>query len=76
MVRVDMGIHHLGQREIELAEERHVALDLFQNRVDDEGFAAGAAGHQVGVAARANVVELAKQHRPTRSSACLPVKPL
>ena len=51
VVCVDMSIHHLGQREIELAKERHVALDLFQNRVDDEGFAADATGHQVGIAA-------------------------
>ena len=68
VVGVDMGIEDLGEGEIELAEKGQVALDLLQHRVDDEGLAAGAPGKQVRVAARADVVELAKEHCPARPS--------
>ena len=64
VVGVDVGIEDLGERELELVEKGQVALDLLQHRIDDEGFAARARGDEVGVAARADVVELAEEHRP------------
>ena len=69
VVGVDVGIEDLGEGQIEFAEKSQVAIDLLQHRVDDEGFAAGTPGDQVGIAARADVVELAEEHRPNRSSA-------
>ena len=76
MVGMDMGIQDLGQREVELGKESQAALDLLQHRADDEGFTARAAGNEVGVAAGADVVALAKEHRPSRTAASLTTPPL
>jgi hypothetical protein len=61
---VDMCIDHLDQAQVELFEQLQVAPGLFENRVDQQGFAAGPAGKQIGVGRGGLVEKLSEKHDP------------
>ncbi len=68
VVGMKMRIDGLDQPEVELGDQLQVTVNLLQHRVDDQRFAAAAAGEQVGVRAGDAVEELAENHRlPARS---------
>ena len=62
MVGMNMGIDRLDELEVEFLHELEIAVNLFQHGIDDQRFAAAAAGDQIGVGAGDVVVELAKNH--------------
>src|SRR5215813_11704937 len=62
VVGVQMGVDGFDQLQVELANELQVAVHLFQDRIDDQCFAAGSAGEKVRVGPGSAVEELAKKH--------------
>ncbi len=63
VVGVQMRVHRLDQAQVEFADQLQIAVDLLQHRIDDQRFAAGAAGEQIGVGAGNAVEKLAEDHR-------------
>src|SRR5580692_4360517 len=62
MVGVQMRIDGLDQFEIQFTQQLAVAVDLLQHRIEDQRFAAGAAGQDITVGSRYAVEQLAKDH--------------
>ena len=62
VVGVQMRVDRLDELEVELVDELQVALDLLDDRIDDQRLAAAAGRHQIGVGPLHAVVELAKDH--------------
>ena len=63
VVGVQMGVDRLDEPEIELLHQLEVAVDLLEHRIDDERFAAAAAGEHVAIGARNAVEQLPEDHR-------------
>ena len=62
VIGVQMRVDGLDQFEIELAHKLQIAVDLFQNGIDDQRLATLTAGKEIGVGAGRCVEELAKDH--------------
>ena len=66
MVGMDMGFERVDELQAELGDQRRVAPDLLEHRVDDDRGPARAVAEQIGVGRGWRVEELPKhQHRPT-----------
>jgi hypothetical protein len=63
VVGVQVRVHRLDELQVELSDELQVAVDLFQDGIDDEGLAAAPAGEEIGVGAGGRVEELTEDHR-------------
>ena len=50
------------RKEVELLEERPIAIELLEYRVDQDGLARRLVGEQVGMGRRLRVCELPKNH--------------
>src|SRR5690348_13725891 len=66
VIGMHMGIDGLDQLQIELADELQIAINLFQDGIDDQRLAAVPAGKQISVGARNAVEELTEDHRRLR----------
>ena len=62
VIGMQMRVDRLDQFQVELAHELQVAVDLFQDRIDDQRLAALPAGEKVGIGAGRAVEELAENH--------------
>ena len=62
VVGVQVRVDRLDEAQVELVQELDVALDLLEDGIDDERFAAAPAREQVAVGARDAVEHLAKDH--------------
>src|SRR5215472_13329714 len=62
VIGMQMGVDRLDQFEIELANELEIALEFFQDWIDDQCLAAGPAGEKIGISPGYAVKELAKNH--------------
>src|SRR5579885_3462443 len=67
VIGMQMRVDRLDKLQIELADELQIAIDLFQDRIDDQRLAAGAAGQQIGIGSRRGVKGLAENHEPSSS---------
>src|SRR5271169_1961044 len=70
---MQMGIHRLDQFQVKLAHELQIAVDLFQNRIDDQGLAAPSAGDKISISAGNAVKKLAEDHRRLRDASLAPL---
>ncbi len=65
VVGMHMRLQRPGQPQAEFADQGRVTPRLLEDRVDQQGLAAGAVGEQVGVGRRRGVEQLAKdEHGP------------
>ena len=62
VIGVQMRVDGLDQLEIKLAHQLEIALDLLQNRIDDQSFAAMPTGDEISVSSGNAVEELAEYH--------------
>jgi hypothetical protein len=62
VVGVHVGVDRLDQLEVELFDERQIAVDLLQHGIEDQRLAAAAAGEQIGICAGHLVEQLAEDH--------------
>ena len=62
MRRMQVGVDRFHQPEVEFSDELQVAVDLLQDRIDDQRLATTAARDQVSVGAGNVVEKLAKDH--------------
>src|SRR3954454_24456849 len=62
MVGVDMRFERVFERETEFAHQVQVALDRFQHRIDQRGFARFVTGDEIGVGRRLRLKQLAENH--------------
>ncbi|WP_430709532.1 hypothetical protein [Mesorhizobium captivum] len=59
---MQMRVHRLDQPQVELTHEPEIAVDLVQNRIDDQCLAALATGKQIGIGARNGIEQLTEDH--------------
>ena len=62
MVGMQVSVDGLDQFEIKLAQQLAVAVDLLQHGIENQRFAAGAAGQDVAVGSGYAIEQLAKDH--------------
>jgi hypothetical protein len=62
VVGVHVGVDRLDELEVELPHQRKIAVDLLQDRIDDQRLAAAAAGEQIRIGAGRLVEQLAEDH--------------
>src|ERR1700682_5439932 len=62
VIRMQMGIDRFHQLQVELIHQLQVAVDLFENRIQDQGIAAAPAGQEIAVGSRHAVEQLAEDH--------------
>jgi hypothetical protein len=62
MVGMQMSVYRLEESETELLKKLQIAVHFFQDGIDEQGFAAMAAGQQVRVGSRSLIEELAEYH--------------
>lgn len=70
VVSVHVGVDGDDEPEIELGDELKVLVDVVSYRVDEQRLSASAGGEEVGVGARLEVEELAKQHQTSFAAVC------
>src|SRR6185436_2853411 len=58
MVRVNMGLERTAQTQVEFAQQRCIPSRLFENRVDQHGFATVAVAQKIGVGRRRRIEQL------------------
>jgi hypothetical protein len=49
VISVQVSVHGFDQFEVKLADELEIAIDLLQNRIDDQGLPTPPTGEKVGV---------------------------
>ena len=49
VIGMQVSVHSFDQLEVKLADELEIAIDLLQNRIDDEGLPTPPTGEKVGV---------------------------
>jgi CO dehydrogenase/acetyl-CoA synthase gamma subunit (corrinoid Fe-S protein) len=62
MVRVQMGVDGLYELEIQFVNKMQIAVDLFQDRIDDQRLAARTAREKIGIGTGYLVEELTEDH--------------
>jgi hypothetical protein len=60
---MEVRVHRLHQPHIELLQELDVAINPFEDGIDDERLPAMAAREKIGVGARSAVEQLPENHR-------------
>ena len=69
VVGMEMRVDGFHQPQVELAQKLDIAVDPFEDRIDDERLSAMAACQEIGVGARGAIVELPENHVRSRSVA-------
>jgi hypothetical protein len=62
VIRVHVGVEHVGEREIQLLEELQVAVHQLADRIDEDRTASAFVRQEIGVSAGLTVEELAEDH--------------
>jgi hypothetical protein len=65
VVGVEMRIDGFDETKVELVQQPDVTADLLQHGIDDQRFAAAAAGKKIAVSARGSIEHLPENHANT-----------